>query len=200
LRVRFQRFQRLAARSASRSPLQRRNIGAHRILESPTSGGFLKNSIALSPAWQETLDRNCSIFLTERRCGNNAPSAPPWASSNRQPHIGRTTTSAVSSRVQLHFGWKSPTHRASACRQTAEDRCDRDLQLESFEWLTEVDGTKIGRWPVAEAPLKLKPHARRISAASSIAARPAMRKTTNMCWVNCSAIRLPTFAGLRRRA
>ena len=25
----------------------------------------------------------------------------------------------------------------------------------ALEWLTEVDGTKIGRWPVAEAPFKL---------------------------------------------
>lgn len=43
---------------------------------------------------------------------------------------------------------------AGVC-QTAEDRCDRDPQLKSLEWLTEVDGTKIGRWPVAEAPFKL---------------------------------------------
>jgi site-specific DNA recombinase len=28
-------------------------------------------------------------------------------------------------------------------------------QLQALEWLTEVDGTKIGRWPVAEAPFKL---------------------------------------------
>jgi crotonobetainyl-CoA:carnitine CoA-transferase CaiB-like acyl-CoA transferase len=43
---------------------------------------------------------------------------------------------------------------AGVC-QTAEDRCDRDPQLRALEWLTEVDGTKIGRWPVAEAPFKL---------------------------------------------
>ena len=43
---------------------------------------------------------------------------------------------------------------AGVC-QTAEDRCDRDPQLQALEWLTEVDGTKIGRWPVAEAPFKL---------------------------------------------
>jgi len=39
--------------------------------------------------------------------------------------------------------------------QTAEDRCDHDPQLAALEWLTEVTGTKIGRWPVAEVPVKL---------------------------------------------
>ena len=39
--------------------------------------------------------------------------------------------------------------------QTAEDRCDRDPQLAALEWLTEVTGTKIGEWPVAELPFKL---------------------------------------------
>jgi crotonobetainyl-CoA:carnitine CoA-transferase CaiB-like acyl-CoA transferase len=43
---------------------------------------------------------------------------------------------------------------AGVC-QTAEDRCDRDPQLAALEWLTEVTGTKIGRWPVAEVPVKL---------------------------------------------
>ena len=32
---------------------------------------------------------------------------------------------------------------------------DCDPQSRALEWLTEVDGTKIGRWPVAEAPFKL---------------------------------------------
>jgi crotonobetainyl-CoA:carnitine CoA-transferase CaiB-like acyl-CoA transferase len=43
---------------------------------------------------------------------------------------------------------------AGVC-QTAEDRCDHDPQLRTLEWLTEVDGTRIGRWPVAEFPVKL---------------------------------------------
>ena len=43
---------------------------------------------------------------------------------------------------------------AGVC-QTAEDRCDHDPQLVALEWLTEVTGTKIGRWPVAEVPVKL---------------------------------------------
>ena len=43
---------------------------------------------------------------------------------------------------------------AGVC-QTAEDRCDRDPQLKPLEWLTEVTGTKIGRWPLAEVPIKL---------------------------------------------
>ena len=43
---------------------------------------------------------------------------------------------------------------AGVC-QTAEDRCDRDPQLRALAWLTEVVGTKIGAWPVAEVPFKL---------------------------------------------
>jgi crotonobetainyl-CoA:carnitine CoA-transferase CaiB-like acyl-CoA transferase len=43
---------------------------------------------------------------------------------------------------------------AGVC-QTAEDRCDHDPQLSHLEWLTEVTGSKIGRWPVAEVPVKL---------------------------------------------
>jgi crotonobetainyl-CoA:carnitine CoA-transferase CaiB-like acyl-CoA transferase len=43
---------------------------------------------------------------------------------------------------------------AGVC-QTAEDRCDHDPQLSHLAWLTEVTGTKIGRWPVAEVPVKL---------------------------------------------
>lgn len=43
---------------------------------------------------------------------------------------------------------------AGVC-QSAGDRCDRDPQLRELEWLTEVTGTKIGRWPVAEMSAKL---------------------------------------------
>ena len=43
---------------------------------------------------------------------------------------------------------------AGVC-QTAGDRCDHDPQLASLEWLTEVTGTKIGRWPIAEVPVKM---------------------------------------------
>ncbi|MDF3212191.1 MULTISPECIES: CaiB/BaiF CoA transferase family protein [Mesorhizobium] len=43
---------------------------------------------------------------------------------------------------------------AGVC-QTAEDRCDHDPQLRRLEWLTEVPGTRIGTWPVAEVPFKL---------------------------------------------
>lgn len=44
---------------------------------------------------------------------------------------------------------------AGVC-QTAADRCDRDPQLAHLKWLTEVTGSKIGRWPVAEFPVKLE--------------------------------------------
>ena len=43
---------------------------------------------------------------------------------------------------------------AGVC-QDAADRCDIDPQLAHLEWLTEVTGTKIGRWPVAEVPVAL---------------------------------------------
>ena len=43
---------------------------------------------------------------------------------------------------------------AGVC-QTAEDRCDHDPQLAALDWLTEVTGTKIGRWPIAEVPVKM---------------------------------------------
>src|SRR5262249_2003131 len=43
---------------------------------------------------------------------------------------------------------------AGVC-QTAEDRCDHGPQLAALEWLTEVTGTKIGRWPIAEVPVKM---------------------------------------------
>ncbi len=43
---------------------------------------------------------------------------------------------------------------AGVC-QTAGDRCDTDPQLRTLEWLTEVTGSKIGRWPVIEVPAKL---------------------------------------------
>lgn len=43
---------------------------------------------------------------------------------------------------------------AGVC-QNAEDRCEHDPQLVALNWLTEVTGTKIGRWPVTELPMKL---------------------------------------------
>jgi crotonobetainyl-CoA:carnitine CoA-transferase CaiB-like acyl-CoA transferase len=42
---------------------------------------------------------------------------------------------------------------AGVC-QNAEDRVDRDPQLQHLKWLTEVTGTKIGTWPVYELPMK----------------------------------------------
>ncbi len=43
---------------------------------------------------------------------------------------------------------------AGVC-QSAEDRCERDPQLEALGWLTEVTATKIGTWPVAELPIRM---------------------------------------------
>ncbi|ROQ01944.1 crotonobetainyl-CoA:carnitine CoA-transferase CaiB-like acyl-CoA transferase [Stella humosa] len=44
---------------------------------------------------------------------------------------------------------------AAGVSQTAADRYDRDPQLAELQWLTEVTGTKIGRWPVIEVPTKM---------------------------------------------
>ncbi len=43
---------------------------------------------------------------------------------------------------------------AGVC-QTAADRVDTDPQLAALSWLTEVTGTKIGTWPVAETSVKM---------------------------------------------
>jgi crotonobetainyl-CoA:carnitine CoA-transferase CaiB-like acyl-CoA transferase len=43
---------------------------------------------------------------------------------------------------------------AGVC-QTAQDRCDHDPQLKYLGWLTELTGTKIGTWPLAEVPIKM---------------------------------------------
>ncbi|MBT6276053.1 MAG: CoA transferase [Chromatiales bacterium] len=56
--------------------------------------------------------------------------------------------------VQLMLALQNANVPAGVC-QSAEDRCDHDPQLAALEWLTEVTGTKIGRWPVAEVPVKL---------------------------------------------
>src|SRR4030095_3823465 len=50
--------------------------------------------------------------------------------------------------------WQQAGVPAGLC-QTAEDRCDHDPQLSALNWLTEVTGTKIGRWPVAEVAVKM---------------------------------------------
>jgi len=55
---------------------------------------------------------------------------------------------------QLTLALQSAGVPAGVC-QTAEDRCDHDPQLAHLAWLTEVTGSKIGRWPVAEVPVKL---------------------------------------------
>ena len=47
---------------------------------------------------------------------------------------------------------------APACRRASArrgNRCDHDPQLAALAWLTEVTGTKIGRWPLAEVPIKM---------------------------------------------
>jgi crotonobetainyl-CoA:carnitine CoA-transferase CaiB-like acyl-CoA transferase len=45
---------------------------------------------------------------------------------------------------------------AAGAAQTAQDRYETDPQLRHLRWLTEVDADQLGRWPVAEAPVKLE--------------------------------------------
>lgn len=45
---------------------------------------------------------------------------------------------------------------AAGLCQTAGDRCDHDPQLRALEWMTEIAGTKIGKWPVPEFPVRLE--------------------------------------------
>ena len=42
---------------------------------------------------------------------------------------------------------------AGVC-QTAEDRYEHDPQLKHLGWMTELDQSDIGRWPVKEVPVK----------------------------------------------
>lgn len=44
---------------------------------------------------------------------------------------------------------------AAGVAQTAEDRVDRDPQLRQLEWLTELDATNFGRWPVAAPSVRM---------------------------------------------
>lgn len=51
---------------------------------------------------------------------------------------------------------------AAGVAQTAEDRADRDPQLASLGWLTELEATDFGLWPVAESSVRMAetpPHA-----------------------------------------
>jgi crotonobetainyl-CoA:carnitine CoA-transferase CaiB-like acyl-CoA transferase len=42
---------------------------------------------------------------------------------------------------------------AGVC-QTAADRCDSDPQLHHLSWLTELTGSRIGKWPLAETSIR----------------------------------------------
>ncbi|GAA4743560.1 CoA transferase [Nocardioides endophyticus] len=44
---------------------------------------------------------------------------------------------------------------AAGVAQTAQDRWERDPQLRHLDWLTELDATGFGRWPVAAPSVKL---------------------------------------------
>ena len=44
---------------------------------------------------------------------------------------------------------------AAGVAQTAADRVERDPQLRHLDWLTELEATNFGRWPVAETSVKM---------------------------------------------
>jgi len=64
--------------------------------------------------------------------------------------------------------------------QDARDRCDVDPQLAHLNWLTDVTGTKIGRWPVANVPSKLSATPAHIGGILD-RAHPVMGRTTSVC-------------------
>ena len=66
--------------------------------------------------------------------------------------IGGWTKSCVD--YELMLALQKAGVPAGVC-QHAGNRCDDDPQLKHLEWLTEVTGTKIGRWPVAEVPIRM---------------------------------------------
>jgi crotonobetainyl-CoA:carnitine CoA-transferase CaiB-like acyl-CoA transferase len=66
-------------------------------------------------------------------------------------HVGEWTKSLDAAQTMLAL--QQAGVPAGVC-QTAQDRCDHDPQLAALRWLTEVTGTKIGRWPLAEVPIK----------------------------------------------
>ena len=68
----------------------------------------------------------------------------PWSGGGRNPRM----------RIKAMYSLQQAGVPAGVC-QTAGDRCDHDPQLAALKWLTEVTGTKIGRWPVAEVAVKM---------------------------------------------
>ncbi|HUN47268.1 MAG TPA: CoA transferase [Stellaceae bacterium] len=66
--------------------------------------------------------------------------------------LGRWTATVEANAAMLRL--QAAGVPAGVC-QTAGDRCDSDPQLAALGWMTEVTGTKIGRWPVPELSMKL---------------------------------------------
>ncbi len=44
---------------------------------------------------------------------------------------------------------------AAGVAQTTQDRVENDPQLDALDWLTELDATNFGRWPVAAPSVKM---------------------------------------------
>jgi crotonobetainyl-CoA:carnitine CoA-transferase CaiB-like acyl-CoA transferase len=71
--------------------------------------------------------------------------------------------------------------------QTAGDRCDNDPQLRHLGWLTELTGTRIGRRPLAEVPVRMSRTP--LSLAAPTAPPHSTARTTPPSSPDCSACR-----------
>ena len=91
---------------------------------------------------------------------------PSWCNEGRyatlkarladQDELDRQVSGALADKdaFQLMHALQKNGVPAGVC-QTAEDRIDQDPQLKHLGWLTELEHTEMGRWPVIEFPVKL---------------------------------------------
>jgi crotonobetainyl-CoA:carnitine CoA-transferase CaiB-like acyl-CoA transferase len=88
---------------------------------------------------------------------------------------------------ELMLKLQAPGIPAGVC-QTAGDRCDNDPQLRHLGWLTELTGTRTGRWPLAEVPVRMS-RTPRTWAADPTARPRCTARTTKRSSPACSACR-----------
>ncbi len=149
---------------AARLVGQRPHLVAHRQPLALQAGGAARR---LSLRRRRPLDRHRLLrrrgMARAGRGRHGIPNGPPirasprsrdgWRTRTRSTRPSATWTRTGDAYAMMHALQKAGVP-AGVC-QTAEDRCDHDPQLAELEWLTEVTGTKIGRWPIAEVPVKL---------------------------------------------
>ena len=69
--------------------------------------------------------------------------------------------------------------RPSGVCQTAQDRCEQDLQLRHLQWLCELEQAEVGRWPALTFPVRLSDSPARVGGAHQRQVL-ATDRTTNM--------------------